>query len=583
MTSSARRSTDDEPPDTANNNPDLEKGSSSLSNGNASNHTHDDRDSQQADDEAAPGHGVNAPPDEAPAHIVDRRLSRIESAISSASQHYSTALGVVRSRAPDQTHPFTHPLTHQKTTEDVIVDFDGPDDAYNPLNWPFRKKAITTLLYGLTTMGSTWSSAVYSPGISQVDATFGVGDEVGVLGVSLLLFGFGLGPLIWAPLSEMYGRKPAVLFPYFIAALFMFAAGSAENIQTVLISRFFSGFFGSAPITNTGGVLSDLYPPEQRAVAIVGYALAVVGGPILGPIVGGAIVQSYLRWRWTEYITGIMMFFFLTLDIIFLDESYPQTLLVYKARRLRHTSGNWALHARHEEWDVSFREMANKYLIVPFQLLGTPICFLVAIYASFVYGILYLSLSSFPIAFQEVRGWNQVVGHLPFLGLLTGMLIGCALNLYNQKFYLKKFYANNRRAVPEARLPPMMVGSIFFSAGLFIFGWTSHPTTPWIAQLIGTSSMGFGFLTVFQAAINYLIDTFPTVSASAIGANTFLRSCFAGAFPLFANAMYHGLGVPWASSVLGFVSLLLIPIPYLFYIYGKRIRARGKWSRPSVD
>ncbi|EEH07945.1 polyamine transporter 1 [Histoplasma capsulatum G186AR] len=536
-------------------------------------------------------------------------LSRIQSAISTVSQHYNATLNHVRSRNPDQMRPFTHPLSHQKTSRDTLVDFDGPDDAYHPMNWSFRKKAITTFLYGLTTMGmvlvgpsvaeahratelifsrlfsltgSTWSSAVYSPGITQVDADFHISEEVGVLGVSLLLFGFGLGPLLWAPLSELYGRKPAVLFPYFLAAIFMFTAGSAKDIQTVLISRFFCGFFGSAPVTNTGGVLSDLFPAEERGVAIVGYAMAVVGGPSLGPIVGAAIVQSYLRWRWTEYITGIMMILFLILDIIFVDESYPAILLVKKARRLRYETGNWSLHAPHEEWDVSFAEMVNKYLVVPFQLLGTPICFLIAMYASFVYGILYLSLSSFPIAFIEVRGWSQVVGHLPFLGLLVGVILGAGANLFNQKFYLKKFRTNDRRPVPEARLPPMMVGSVFFSAGLFIFGWTSPPHIPWVAQVIGTVSMGFGFFTVFQAALNYLIDTFPTVSASAVGANTFLRSCFAGAFPLFARVMYSKLGVPWASSLLGFVSLPLIPIPYLFYFYGKRIRARGKWSRPSV-
>lgn len=277
-----------------------------------------------------------------------------------------------------------------------------------------------------------------------------------------------------------------------------------------------------------------------------------------------------------------MMFFFLALDVILLDESYPPVLLVYKARRLRHVSGNWALHARHEEWDVSFKEMANKYLVVPFALLATPICFLVALYASFCYGILYLCLASFPIAFQEERGWNQVVGQLPFLALLIGVLIGAAANLLNQKFYIKQFRANDCRPVPEARLPPMMAGSILFSAGLFIFGWTSNHNLPWIAPAIGAACMGFGFFTIFQAALNYLIDTFPTVSASAVGANTFLRSCFAGAFPLFARAMFHGLGIGWAASVLGFLSVCLIPIPYLFYVFGRRIRARGKWSRPSV-
>ena len=124
------------------------------------------------------------------------------------------------------------------------------------------------------------------------------------------------------------------------------ATGAAKDIQTVLIKRFFAGFFGSAPITNTGGVLGDIWSPEQRGVAVVGYAISVVGGPMIGPVVGGAITSSYLRWRWTEYLTGIIMMLQLMLDVLLCDESYAPTLLVYKARRLRYESGNWALHAK---------------------------------------------------------------------------------------------------------------------------------------------------------------------------------------------------------------------------------------------
>jgi hypothetical protein len=98
---------------------------------------------------------------------------------------------------------FTHPLAHVKTTDAEIVEFDGLDDPYHPLNWPFRKKVVTTMLYGLTTMGATWASSVYSPATSQISAQYHVGTEVSVLGVTFLLMGFGLGPLLWAPLSEV--------------------------------------------------------------------------------------------------------------------------------------------------------------------------------------------------------------------------------------------------------------------------------------------------------------------------------------------------------------------------------------------
>ena len=90
--------------------------------------------------------------------------------------------------------------------------------------------------------------------------------------------------------------------------------------------------------------------------------------------------------------------------------------------------------------------------------------------------------------------------------------------------------------------------------------------------------MGFGFFTIFQSALNYLIDTFQRYAASAVAANTFLRSVFAAAFPLFINPMYHKLGIPWASSVFAFFGVILIPIPYLFFVYGEWLRSRGKYS-----
>lgn len=98
---------------------------------------------------------------------------------------------------------FTHPLIWQKTSEEQIVDFDGPDDSYRPSNWPSRKKVITTLLYGLTTMGATWSSAVLAPATNAIAREFGVGTEVSVLSTSFLLLGFAVGPMLWAPLSEV--------------------------------------------------------------------------------------------------------------------------------------------------------------------------------------------------------------------------------------------------------------------------------------------------------------------------------------------------------------------------------------------
>jgi len=330
-------------------------------------------------------------------------------------------------------------------------------------------------------------------------------------------------------------------------------------------------------VTNTGGVLGDLFTAAQRGIAMASYAMAVVVGPAIGPIVGAAfVIQPSLRWRWTQYLTGIIQLFILTLDVIFLDESYPPRLLVYKARRLRHQTGNWALHAKFEEWDVSVRELASKFLIRPFQLLGTPICFLVALYASFCYGILYMQLGAIPFIFHEARRWSLLVSYLPFIAVMFGAVTGACINVYNQIIYNRKAKG---RVCPELRLPPMMFGSVLFAGGLFTTGWTADPRYPWIAPVIGLAMTGVGFFTIFQAALNYLVDTFRLYAASSIAANTFLRSCFAGAFPLVVNPLYRNVGIPWGTSIFAFFAVCLIPVPFFFFTFGERIRNRSKWSR----
>lgn len=389
--------------------------------------------------------------------------------------------------------------------------------------------------------------------------------------------------VLWAPLSEVYGRRIAVFVPMFVAICFSFGSATAKDFQTLMLTRFFGAFFASAPVTNTGGVLGDLFTPAYRGIAMAGYAMAVVGGPVLGPIVSAAVVaQPYLGWRWTEYITGILQCFILVVAIIFIDESYGPVLLVTKARRLRHETGNWALHAKFEEWDVSISELSRKFLVRPVQLLCTPICFLVALYASFCYGILYMQLGAIPIIFGEIRGWKLLPAELPFISILIGAILGCGANVLNQVYYNKAYHAAGDRAVPEKRLPPMMIGSFLFSGGQFLTGWTSSPNIHWIVPCIGLVMLGLGFFMIFQAALNYLVDTFTAYAASAVAANTFLRSCFAGGFPLVVGPLYHNIGTGPGSSITGGFAALLIPIPFIFYIYGKRIRASSKWSKASV-
>jgi len=115
-------------------------------------------------------------------------------------------------------------------------------------------------------------------------------------------------------------------------------------------------------------------------------------------------------------------------------------------------------------------------------------------------------------------------------------------------------------------------------AGIFIFAWTSDRDIHWIAPMIGIAVMGVGFIVIFQGCLNYLVDAFTRYAASAIAANTFFRSIFGGIFPLFGYILFENLGVHWGGSLVAFIALGMIPIPFLFYIFGQKIRSKNPYS-----
>ena len=215
-------------------------------------------------------------------------------------------------------------------------------------------------------------------------------------------------------------------------------------------------------------MLADIYTDVHRGVAISIYALAVFGGPLLAPFVGGFISMSYLGWRWTLYLPAIMGFLDVPLLLIWLKETYHATILIEKAVVIRRRTGNWAVHARQEKVELDFREITRKYFTRPLRMLATePIVLTVSLYMSFIYGIVYALLEAYPYVFQDMYGMNLGVSGLPFLGLFTGVLLALVFILSQQGSYVKKLAANNNQPIPEWRLLPAMPGAFAFAAGLF--------------------------------------------------------------------------------------------------------------------
>ncbi|KAI1609066.1 major facilitator superfamily domain-containing protein [Exophiala viscosa] len=471
------------------------------------------------------------------------------------------------------------PLPPIDDKEEFIVEFDGVDDPEHPQNWAFGTKIIMSIILSYITFLASFASAIYSPAIGQVSHEFHVSTEVGVLGLSLYVLGFAFGPILWGPLSEILGRKNPLLVAMFGFSLFAVAAATAKDYQTLMLTRFFSGFFAAGPLAIVPACFADMYDDSQRGIAITAFAMAVFVGPFASPFTGGFITESHLHWRWTMYIASIMGWLG-TFLMLFTHETYPPTILVTKAGHIRRETKNFAIHAKQEEIEVDMAELINNNFMRPIRLLCTePIVFLITLYMSFIYGLIYLFLSAYPLIFSGVHGMSLGVGGLPFIGLIIGQLCGGIYIMIDQIQYKKKLQRNHGVQIPEWRLPPAIVGAVCFSIGLFWLGWTGFSKDiHWMAPTASGVVTGFGVLCIFLQCFNYLIDTYLMFAASAIAANSLLRSFFGAGFPLFATQTFNNLGIQWAGTLLGCLAAVMIPIPVVFYLYGHKIRS---WSNIS--
>lgn len=477
-----------------------------------------------------------------------------------------------------------HPWSGKGTEEDpFLVEFIR-DDPRNPKHFKQWQKWTFCIVMAVATLGVAMGSSAYSGGIIQVIEEFHCTQEVATLGLALFVLGFAIGPLFWAPLSELYGRQLTYFISFGAYTAFNAGCAGAKNIQTLLILRFFAGAFGSSPMTNAGGVISDLFEANERGLAATLFSAAPSMGPVAGPIMGGFVGET-VGWRW---IMGVVAIFTGVVWIIgsFVPETYAPILLQRRAAALSKETGKCYISALDKGKDKTVGHLFRVALARPWQLLiREPICLLLSIYIAIVYGTLYLTFGAFPIVFEQHRGWSQGIGGLSFLGVAVGMIFALIYFWWdNNHRYVRTAKSSPDGFAPaEARLPPTLIASICLPVSLFWFAWTNYPSIHWIVPIIAVAPFGFGLNLLFISIINYLIDCYVVYAASALAANAVLRSLFGFAFPLFTQQMYDNLGIHWASSIPAFLTVLCLPFPFLFYKYGEQIRHKCKYAAKAAE
>ncbi|CCG84744.1 protein of unknown function [Taphrina deformans PYCC 5710] len=278
------------------------------------------------------------------------------------------------------------------------------------------------------------------------------------------------------------------------------------------------------------GAMADMWNNEQRGVAIAIFSSVNFIGPVAGPIVGSVMVGKY-NWRSIEWLVCAYALTMTILDGLFIRETYAAVILQRRAVKMRHDTGDERFVAELERKSLTFSYVLQNYFSRPLKMLAMdPISQCFALFTAFSFGILYLTFVAYPVEYSDVRGWSKVESALPNIGVIIGVLFGLSACIWYQPRYNEALKKNDGQPVPEMRLPLLVVGAAVFPVGLFIFAMTSGKDVHWIGGVIGITLVGFGIYMIFFPSLNYIVDTYLQYTASAVAANTLLRSVFGAAF-----------------------------------------------------
>ncbi|TVY33169.1 putative efflux pump [Lachnellula subtilissima] len=463
-----------------------------------------------------------------------------------------------------------------------LVKFAAPIDLENPQNWPATRKWAVTSVLSATGFNRIMVSTIMAPALSTIGSELHMSNIESVMAMSVYLLATAFGPLLIGPLSEVYGRKPMLHATNIWFLGWNIVCGFAHSKGLLISARFLAGFGASAIYALAGGVLGDVWPPEQRGTSLGLYIMIPILGSACGPIIGAFIIQT-TTWRWIFWSTSVIQAAMVVMSLLVFKETHAPTILKKRAKHFRKTTGNESYYTEVERLDVgrSMSGIIRNSLTRPIRMLMFhPIVQVQALMSGFGYGILYLVLSTFSDLWTNQYHESISISGLHYIAICLGEVIGCVIGgpLIDYSFRrLKK--RTDGVPLPEFRVPMMIPGYILGPLGLFMYGWAADKLVQWVVVDIGVAIMAFGMQIGDTALQAYVIDSYPDYTSSASAATQFLRSLAAFGFPLFAPKMYEVLGYGWGNSTLAFVGLAIgIPAPMLIWVYGPKLRTKAQSS-----
>ncbi|GAA5885304.1 hypothetical protein JCM6882_009560 [Rhodosporidiobolus microsporus] len=386
----------------------------------------------------------------------------------------------------------------------------------------------------------------------------------------------GLGPLVLAPVSETFGRRPQIVLCLFVITICFIGQALAPNIACLSVIRWIQGTAASIEGPVAAGVVADLWPKRTRGPAMSLFVLTVFTANGTGPLCANWIAEK-TTWQWVYWVQMISHAVVTVLCLVAFPEPRADVILGKRCKIMEKETGKPHYvegGERFEGWWDALKISCGRPL---YYLFTEPIVMALSLYAGMAWGMVFLFVGAIAHVFEETYGFSKGEGGSVLVCGAIGAGISCALfNAFAEPIFQRALIKGYGKAKPEIRLYAPAVGGILFSVGAFCFAWTAREWIHWIVPCIFIVMFNMGIYTIYLATYLYLGDVYDKYSSSAQASQGLLRNVLGATFPFFGIAMYDKLTFPWASTLVGFIAGAFAIVPWVLIFYGERIRARSK-------
>jgi DHA1 family multidrug resistance protein-like MFS transporter len=464
----------------------------------------------------------------------------------------------------------------------IIVNWYGPDDPANPQNWTSVQKLVPVLIINAYTFAVYLGSSIITGSYAGIMRKFGVSQQAVSLNLSMYVLAYGLGPMLWSPLSEIssLGRNPLYIYTFALFVILLVPTALVNNFPGLIVLRFLLGFFGSPCLATGPASLGDMYGFGKLPYAMATWAFTATNGPAVGPLLSAYSVPA-TSWRWSSWellwLSGPLLIAFFVL----VPETSSSNILLRRAQRLRTRTGQSYFRSQGEidQSKLQPREVVTEALWRPLQtMILDPSIGFTALYVALIYGIYYSFFEAFPIVYIDIHGFSLGSQALVYLSISVGITVGIAAYATWIRINWEPAVRTWNIGPPERRLIPGLFASFMLPIGLFLFAWTSTPDIHWIVPTIGIAIMSGGIFLIMQSIFLYLPLSYPKYAASVFAGNSLARSVLAAAIVHASQPLYHNLGVDRGVTLLGGLTVGCIAGIFALWHYGPSLRARSKFA-----